>query len=108
MKTYLQTLGQIALTLAATSALAFEGRIQVVTTRGSETNALLYTVGTNCLRIEVASSTTSPAGWPNPVDLVEPNSGMLTLLFPHNRSFVRLKPATKAGASMAGMALPGS
>jgi hypothetical protein len=65
---------------------AFEGRINAVITRGNETNALLYTVGTGHVRIEVTGST-----WPHPVNIVELNSGAVTLLFPHNRSFVRLK-----------------
>lgn len=66
---------------------AFEGRVQAVTTQGNETNALQYTVGPDHLRIEVTST-----NWPNPIDIVELKSGALTLVFPHNRSFVRLKP----------------
>src|ERR1022692_581855 len=69
------------------STAAFEGRIHAVMTRGNETNALLYTVGTNFLRVEMTAT-----NWPNPVDIVDRNSGAVTLLFPHNRSFVRLKP----------------
>jgi hypothetical protein len=70
------------------STVAFEGRITAVTTQGGETTPLLYTVSTNQLRIEVAATNR-----PYPVDLVELSSGALTLVFPHNRSFVRLKAA---------------
>src|SRR6266581_5295676 len=74
----------------ALSAMAFEGRINAVMTRGNETNALLYRVGTNLLRIEMTATNA-----PNPVDILDRKSSALTLLFPHNRSFVRLKPAAE-------------
>ena len=37
------------LTAFARTAVAFEGRINAVTTQGTETNALLYTVGTDAV-----------------------------------------------------------
>ncbi len=74
--------------LFTSPAGAFEGLIKAASTQGGQTTALLYTVGTNALRIEVTGSAR-----PNPVDVLDRNSGQLTLLFPHNRSFVRLKPA---------------
>ena len=70
------------------SALAFEGRITAALTRGGQATPLLYTAGTNCLRVEVTASDR-----PNPVDLLDLPSGEMTLLFPNNRSFVRLKAA---------------
>ena len=73
------------------STTAFEGRIHAVMTRGNETNALLYTVGTNSLRVEMTAT-----NWPNPVDILDRNTGELTLLFPNNRSYVHLKSATDA------------
>ncbi len=73
-----------------TNALAFEGRINAVMARGSQSDVLLYTVGTNFLRVENTAT-----NWPNPVDIVDRNTGGLTLLFPHNRSFVRLKPGAE-------------
>jgi len=82
-----------ALFLASTAA-AFEGRINAVMIRGSETNALLYTVGTDSLRVEMTAT-----NWPNPVDILDRNSGALTLLFPNNRSFVHVKPATDAATA---------
>lgn len=82
--------------LAATFALqtstlqAFEGRISAVVTQDGKTTPLLYTVGTNFWRIEVTT-----AEQPNTVDILERNSGQLTLLLPRNRSFVRLNPAAE-------------
>lgn len=77
------------------AAPAFEGRIRVITTQGNETTPLLYTVGTNQLRIEVTATNR-----PHPVDLVDLSSGTLTLVYPHNRSFVRLKPAAPNAAEL--------
>lgn len=72
-----------------TMVSAFEGRISAALTRGAETNVLQYTVGAEQLRIEVTST-----NWPNPVNILELKSGALTLVFPHNRSFVQLKSGT--------------
>jgi hypothetical protein len=77
----------------ASNAIAFEGRINAVMTQGNETNALLYTVGTNFLRVEMTAT-----NWPNPVDILDRQTGALTLLFSHNRSFVRLKPVTETSS----------
>jgi hypothetical protein len=84
-----------------TTAAAFEGRINAVMTRGNETNALLYTVGTTSLRVELTATNSDPsrAGWPNPVDILDRNTGALTLLFPNNRSFLHVKAATDAAAT---------
>jgi hypothetical protein len=76
--------------LQPSSLQAFEGRINAIITQGNQTQALLYTVGTNFLRVEMTAT-----NWPNPVDILDRKSGALTLLFPHNRSFVRLKPAAE-------------
>jgi hypothetical protein len=72
--------------VVAPAAFAFEGRINAVLVRGTATTPLIYIAGTNSLRIEVAATNR-----PNPVDIVDIRSGTLTLLFPHNRSFVRVK-----------------
>ncbi|MFZ0826569.1 MAG: DUF4412 domain-containing protein [Verrucomicrobiia bacterium] len=77
------------------STLAFEGRINAVLTRGNQTDTLLYTVGTDFVRVEMTTT-----NWPNPVDILDRNSGELTLLFPNNRSFVRLKPVTENSSAM--------
>lgn len=72
---------------------AFEGRIAVELVSGVETSALLYTIGPEHLRIENVAT-----NWPHPINTVELKSGAVTLLFPHNRSFVRLKsPAVAEG-----------
>ena len=76
------------------SALAFEGRITAALTRGGQATPLLYTAGTNCLRVEVTASDR-----PNPVDLLDLPSGEMTLLFPNNGSFVRLKAASEDASS---------
>ena len=74
--------------LVAGQLSAFEGRINAVIVRGGETAPLLYTVGTNSMRVEMTAT-----NWPNPVDVLDLDSGALTLVFPHNRSYVRLKAA---------------
>jgi hypothetical protein len=63
--------------------------------QGNQTNAMLYTVGTNFVRVEMTAT-----NWPDPVDILDRNSGELTLLFPNNRSFVRLKPVTENSSPM--------
>jgi hypothetical protein len=73
---------------AATSA--FEGCIRASITRGGEAETFLYTVGTNCLRVERGETDR-----PYTVNLVDRGSGAVTLLFPNNRSFVNLKPAAE-------------
>jgi Domain of unknown function (DUF4412) len=83
--------------IVAQRADAFEGRITASLVRGEQTNALLYTVSTNALRIEVTGSI-----WPTAVNIVPRNTGALTLLFPHNRSFVRLKPVAGNTTAPAG------
>ena len=92
----------VCLTALASTTFAFEGRIQAVTIRGSETNGWLYTVATNAIRVEVTTG-----NQPSPVDILDLNSGSLTLIFPQNRSFVRLAPlsetATGTTPGMPGM-----
>ena len=91
------------------SALAFEGRITAALTRGGQATPLLYTAGTNCLRVEI----TVP-DQPNPVNLLDLPSGEMTLLFPNNRTFVRLKhgsatvPVAPVGVPPTGLGEPGS
>jgi hypothetical protein len=72
----------------SSTAAGFGGRIHAVMTRGNETNSLLYTIGLDHLRIEVTA-----ADSPRAINLVDLKSGAVTLVFPHNRSFVRLKDA---------------
>jgi len=72
----------------AGSAPAFEGRISAISARGGPPVPLLYTVGTNYLRVEMTDT-----NWPNAIDILDRNSGQMTLVFPHNGTFVRLKAA---------------
>jgi hypothetical protein len=92
MRSHKRTLAVAAVAVTALalagSAVAFEGRITAEFTQGAQTNTLLYTVGTNQLRIAITST-----NWPNPINIVERESGAVALVFPHNRSFVRLKSA---------------
>ncbi|MES2920406.1 MAG: DUF4412 domain-containing protein [Verrucomicrobiota bacterium] len=78
-----------------TAASAFEGRITAALTRGGEIQTFTYTVGPGTLRIE-----RSETDRPYPGNLIALESGNVTLLFPHNRSFIRLK-------SPGGNAMPG-
>jgi len=64
----------------------FEGRITATLTRGSDTQTILYTVNADTLRIERTES-----NWPHAKNLMDRESGVVTVLYPHNRSFVRLK-----------------
>jgi hypothetical protein len=77
--------------LPVATARDFEGRITATLTRGTETQGWLYTVGTNRMRIERTET-----DWPYPKNIVDLNTGAITLVFPHNRSFVRLKPADQS------------
>lgn len=79
--------------LHPSSLPAFEGSIQVVLTTGGESNTLVYLAGADFLRVELTDvdSDKSRPGGPNPVNIFDRNSGALILLFPHNRTFVRLK-----------------
>lgn len=91
--------------LCATSVMvhAFEGRIEVSLIRGGQTQTFTYTVGTN--RLLVARNEMNR---PYAKNLVSLDTGEITLLFPHNRSFVRLKPPEEntAPAGFPEMSLP--
>jgi hypothetical protein len=74
------------------SVRAFEGRITASLTRGGDVQPLLYTVGANDLRVEQTRT-----DQPHPRDIVNLQTGEVTLLFPHNRSFMRLKNGGDSG-----------
>jgi hypothetical protein len=84
----------LAVLFLATKSSAFEGRLHATMTQGSEISTFLYTVGPNHLRIERTET-----NWPHAKNMLNLDSGVVTLLFPHNRSFVRLKPASDPVAS---------
>jgi hypothetical protein len=72
------------------SILAFEGRIAATMTQGTETRTFLYTAGAAHLRIERTET-----NWPHPVNIASLDSDELALIYPHNRSFVRLKSTSQ-------------
>jgi hypothetical protein len=69
---------------AADSVPAFEGRISAISGRGAQPGPVLYTIGTNCIRVEMTDT-----NQPNAIDILDRNSGQMTLIYPHNGSFVR-------------------
>ena len=85
----------LALLPATLSAAEFEGRIHASLTRGGASEPWLWTAGTNWLRVEIPGDAR-----PNAVNLLNRATGELTLLFPHNRSFVKLKPAAENAAAL--------
>ena len=87
----------LALTLAlshlSVHAGVFEGRVTASQTRGSEVQTYSYTISTNRLRIERGET-----DWPHAKNLIALDTGAVTLLFPHNRSFIRQPAATENAA----------
>jgi len=80
------------------SADAFEGQIEATFSQSGRTNDLKYTVGSEHLRIEVTGSSQ-----PNSINIMDRQTGELTLLFPHNHSFLRLPPAASQTAAVPGV-----
>lgn len=74
-------------------AFSFEGRIHAAGGRTGAVAGLLYTVGTNCLRVEMTAT-----NFPYAFDVVDLNSGQITLIQPMNRTFLRFKPASQSSA----------
>jgi hypothetical protein len=70
------------------ASVAFEGHIHAVEGRAGV--PLLYTVGTNYLRVEMTDT-----NFPNAIDVVDLKSGQITLIQPMNRTFVRFKPGAQ-------------
>jgi len=69
---------------------SFEGHIAATLTRGSDTQNILYTVSTNALRIE-----RTEIDRPYPKNLLDRAAGAVTMVYPHNRSFIRLNSSPK-------------
>jgi hypothetical protein len=80
--------------ISSLASAAFEGHIRAVGGRGSPTG-LLYTIGTNYLRVEMTET-----NFPNAIDVVDLKSGQLTLIQPMNRTFVRFNPASQSAAGV--------
>jgi hypothetical protein len=72
------------------SVLASEGYIDAVVTQNGQVSELLYTVGTKWMCVERTETNR-----PYARDIVNLQTGDITLIFPHNRSFVRLKAASQ-------------
>jgi hypothetical protein len=94
MKTGILITTAAAMFLTRSTSSAFEGRISATLTRGGETQSFLYIIATNWLRIERTET-----NWPYAKDVVDRGSGAITLWFPHNRSFVRLKSVNETATS---------
>jgi hypothetical protein len=88
----------VIIILCPSSLKAFEGRIAATLTRGGDTQTLLYTVATNQLRIECSDNDR-----PCAKNIADLQSGAITILFPHNRSFVRLKNPGQTSSSAQGV-----
>lgn len=90
MKDSMETMMRLTITVVVLIAPrlggAFEGHISIELIQRSETNMLLYTVRGHHLRIENLNT-----NWPHSVNLVDIETGDVTLIFPHNRTLVRLK-----------------
>jgi hypothetical protein len=77
---------------------AFEGRITATLIRGGESQTFLYCACSNYVRIERGETMET-----YPKNIVDLASGEITLVFPHNRSFVRIS----AAGQIASIARPG-
>jgi len=88
------TVTAVAMVGSAHFGMAFEGRITATTRQGTEFNALIYTIAEQELRIE-----RSETNWPYARNLVNLESGERILMYPHNRGFLRLKPASRNATS---------
>jgi len=87
----------VLLIFSGPSAFGFEGRVDAALTRGGQATPLLYTVGTNFMRVEVTATDR-----PYPANLLDLRSGQLIVLYPGSRSFMRLTvPAENTGVTPA-------
>ncbi len=93
----------VSIFVALHSSFAFEGHIRATLGRGGDTQNFVYTVGTNQMRIECTGTDR-----PNAKNIVDLDTGAITLLFPHNRSFVRLKATNGSGATPLPPGVPAS
>jgi Domain of unknown function (DUF4412) len=91
--------GVLFVSIGSAAPAAFEGHISAITSRGGPPDPLLYTMGTNFIRVEVMGTNAA-----NAVDILNRQSGTMTLLFPRNRCFMRFK----AGMGNANGSPPGS
>ncbi len=81
---------QLIVCARAAAAADFEGSIMAVEGRPGAVTGLLYTVGTNELRIAQTQT-----NYPSPIDVVNLSSGQITLIQPMNNTFVRFTPGVR-------------
>src|SRR4051812_12138231 len=93
-KTDLLSLTALALAGFSAHGAVFQGRISATFTRGGEALPILYTLGSNSIRIEVTGSP-----HPHPINIIDREAGALTMVYPHNRSFMRVKMQAQPDAS---------
>ncbi len=93
------TVGIFVMLVLVARASAFEGRINATLMQDGQISSLLYTVGTNELRIESADT-----NGPHCRNVIDLKSGTIMLIFPHNRSFVRIKPMVQTASLPPGFA----
>ena len=79
----------------------FQGKIRATLTRDSRPEELLYTFGTNFLRVESAATNGL-----DPADILNRSSGDLILIFPRNRSFVHVKSAARSSQASGPAKMP--
>lgn len=72
------------------NCVAFDGQIRAVGGRTGAEVGLIYTVGTNLMRVQVTG--TNPA---NAIDVVDLVSGQVTLIQPMNNTFLRFTPGAQ-------------
>lgn len=83
--------------LARAPAEPFEGYIHALSSPGGPALPLLYTIGTNSIRVEVMATNAVTT-----VDILDRHSGAVTLLFRRNHCFMQLKPGANSSAAPPG------
>lgn len=71
----------------------FEGRISARLTRDNQTEELRYAIATNFVRVESTATNR-----PMPSNILDRRSGELIIVFPHNGSFMRVKPGAPSAS----------
>ena len=80
----------------------FVGRIETKIAIGGDLQYIVYTAGTNMIRIE---RTDTDRPWP--LNLMDRTTGERTILYPHNRSYIKLKEPTPNRDQVSRSGFPG-
>jgi hypothetical protein len=89
-------LGSVVLSsISIAGSAAFEGHIRAVGGRAGAGAGLLYTVGTNFMRVEMTDTNS-----PNAVDIFDLRSRQVTLVMPISGTFLRFQPAAPGSAGL--------